>query len=511
MTLAHGTRVAASATQRWRVPLLLAVSGLVAAQVAASGEATTRFRMSDDAAGPSCHYYLGMGNMTWQREGGDWVDRDGRPYGTRAFDMRLLPGGTQRVRQRWDVTEMARSWVGGTHPDTGIMLRASSGERGDVVDFHSRESPDAGARPVLMLTWSDGSSQSLAPEADTFLDCTTHSSLGERPLLRVSSSHSAWLGFRVTPAGRLLEKAELVLTSDRRYGDGAAIAAFRPDPAFARARMPPAVGVAALFPQDRGIADHPEVIFATGFESPWWRLEWSRPALNWSASSVAEDPGNHLQALEGKALRVSIRKGGRHGLDLHLDLGRAGQPEPEHVFFRYYLRFGNDWNPSADGGKLPGIAGTYGRAGWGMRRSDGFNGWSVRGAFAQRPEHAASVRGLTTIGSYAYHPDYDDLSGEYWPWTAGPGGLLENNRWYCIEQEVRLNTPGLRDGEFRAWVDGHLVAERLGVRFRLDPALKIESVWLNVYHGGTTPAPRDMSLYIDNVVIARRYIGPMAR
>ena len=32
---------------------------------------------------------------------------------------------------------------------------------------------------------------------------------------------------------------------------------------------------------------------------------------------------------------------------------------------------------------------------------------------------------------------------------------------------------------------------------------------MNVYHGGSTPSPRDMSLYIDNVVVAKRYIGPL--
>jgi hypothetical protein len=36
----------------------------------------------------------------------------------------------------------------------------------------------------------------------------------------------------------------------------------------------------------------------------------------------------------------------------------------------------------------------------------------------------------------------------------------------------------------------------------------VESVWLNVYHGGVEKADRDLTLYIDNLVIARRYIGP---
>jgi len=34
---------------------------------------------------------------------------------------------------------------------------------------------------------------------------------------------------------------------------------------------------------------------------------------------------------------------------------------------------------------------------------------------------------------------------------------------------------------------------------------------MNVYHGGTTKAAADLHLYIDNVVIARRRIGCLAR
>ncbi len=33
---------------------------------------------------------------------------------------------------------------------------------------------------------------------------------------------------------------------------------------------------------------------------------------------------------------------------------------------------------------------------------------------------------------------------------------------------------------------------------------------MNVYHGGTTPSPRDQHLYVDNVVVAKKYIGPIA-
>ncbi|MCL4764220.1 MAG: hypothetical protein KJ018_20985, partial [Burkholderiales bacterium] len=88
-------------------------------------------------------------------------------------------------------------------------------------------------------------------------------------------------------------------------------------------------------------------------------------------------------------------------------------------------------------------------------------------------------------------------------------GVLERERWYCIEQHVRLNTPGARDGVLRAWVDGALALARDDVRLRDVEAVRIERVWMNVYHGGTAPPARDMHLDIDSVVIARERIGCM--
>jgi hypothetical protein len=52
--------------------------------------------------------------------------------------------------------------------------------------------------------------------------------------------------------------------------------------------------------------------------------------------------------------------------------------------------------------------------------------------------------------------------------------------------------------------------ERSESRMRDVDHLRIETVWLNAYHGGAEKSPQDQHLYIDNVVVARRYIGPMA-
>jgi hypothetical protein len=271
------------------------------------------------------------------------------------------------------------------------------------------------------------------------------------------------------------------------------------------------LGVAAAYPGDRGIDKDPAVLMATGFESMLWFSDWSfvRPELTfWT---FASDAPHGFQPLDGRALRVTIPRGENLGLDVGYDFMAKTGSEPDEIYFRYYLRLANDWMPVVDGGKLPGISGTYGRAGWGGRKSDGKNGWSMRGSFARMPEPGNPLRDYVTLGTYAYHAATEDVWGDEWIWDVGLRGLLVRNRWYCIEQYFRLNHVGANDAVMKAWVDGELAFERSDFRVRDIPEIKIEKVWMNVYHGGTAPASADMHLYIDNVVLARKYIGPMVR
>ncbi len=262
-----------------------------------------------------------------------------------------------------------------------------------------------------------------------------------------------------------------------------------------------AKGLASKYVGDKGIEKDPDVMIFTDFESDGWHDHWSggrRPTV----SVVIEDKDRDFEPLQSKALRIRVDKGGHYGASLQYDFKKKIGLEPEEIYFRYYLRFGSDWNPRR-GGKLPGIGGTYDRGGWGGRPSDGRNGWSARGQFNGQRE------GRTPVGFYCYHADMRGSYGSSWIWEKDKLGYLENERWYCIEQYVKMNTPGKNDGILRGWVDGKLAFEKTDVRMRDIPDLKIECVWINIYHGGTWSAPSDDHLFIDNVVIARRYVGPM--
>jgi hypothetical protein len=240
--------------------------------------------------------------------------------------------------------------------------------------------------------------------------------------------------------------------------------------------------------------------FHCAFETEDWFRAWGARAAYAQAAVVDSDPERKFVPLRGKALRVRIDQGGHMGLSVQYDFKKHLGREPEEVFFRYYLRLGNDWNP-ARGGKLPGIAGTYGRAGWGGRPVNGTDGWSARGLFEGRKNDR------TPIGFYCYHMDMKGRYGTNWVWDKDGFPGLENNRWYCLEQQIKLNSPGRADGVMRGWVDEKLVFEKTDVRLRSVDTLKIESVWLNLYHGGTWTAETTQHVFIDEVVISSRPIG----
>src|SRR5918999_5322341 len=88
---------------------------------------------------------------------------------------------------------------------------------------------------------------------------------------------------------------------------------------------------------------------------------------------------------------------------------------------------------------------------------------------------------------------------------------LQRNRWYCLEQRVKMNTPGVRNGVLQGWIDGQLLLNRTDIRFRdsstVGGSTKIQEMWWNIYQGGEWTADRNMSIHFDNAVIARNRVG----
>ncbi|MBM4018917.1 MAG: DNRLRE domain-containing protein [Planctomycetes bacterium] len=461
----------------------------------------------DNGASRDC--YNRAGQLEWQNKMGDW--RDARDVAQGDEPYAAAPVGPEHKGKtaEWDVTRLVQEWVAGKYANQGMFLRAVGGQ--GACTFGSREQEDAARRPQLVLT-GDGPALTLTPQADTFLDRSTYRSLGNSDSLRVSGSNHALLRFDLSGTGKVgkVQRATLRLHNlAQAGGTPLQVGVFRCCQGHDAPETAPLLGLAARYPSDRGIAKDPDVVFFADFEAENWAEGWSQAAPQDAIQIAGADPERKFQPLLGNALRAQLAKGKSTALNMLYKFRQHAGGEPEEIYFRYYLRLGDDWNQTADGGKMPGISGTYGVAGWGGRRADGTNGWSARGAFALSIPADNPLAGRHPIGTYCYHADQPGSYGDIWLWKTGYRGFLEKNRWYSVEQHLKLNTPGEKDGVLRAWVDGRPAFQKTDLRFRHVGRLKIEQIWMNVYHGGTTPSPYDQHLFIDNVVIAKKYIGPM--
>jgi len=465
--------------------------------------------LADTPDGMTCYFYAAAGQMAWQQNGGDWTDALGKAYGSEPFAVQKILRATGLQRIRWDITALARQWIAGAEPVGGLLLRTLPGSKSGIVNFYSRESKEYINHPILVIEWDDNTQTYLKPSVDIHFSCPTYKSGGADSIFKVGGNHHSIVVFPLEQRTKsMLRQAALILTTDKQYAPESLVGIFRPRLPWAEP-VERRQGIAADFQFDQGIKNHPDVIFADQFESATSLLTGSSDDKKAYVQNILTDR-NRFEPLNGQALKVTIAQGKHQGLNGHYRFAQYAGGEPEEVYFRYYLRLSDNWNPTVTGGKLPGLSGTYGRAGWGGRKSDGFNGWSARGGFFTKSEDGSPLSELYGVGSYAYHAGMKDHYGDSWGWNLGPTGMLRKNHWYSVEQYVKLNQPGQADGVLRAWIDGQLVFEKQNLRFRDVQDLKIESVWMNVYHGGTQPAPRDMTLYIDNVVAARKYIGPFS-
>lgn len=91
-------------------------------------------------------------------------------------------------------------------------------------------------------------------------------------------------------------------------------------------------------------------------------------------------------------------------------------------------------------------------------------------------------------------------------------------RWYAIETEVKLNTPGRSDGEVRLWIDGRQVAEKTGMNITDTVSAPINRVMFGGWYSNSAagknrcPDPVKESIrYVDDPTISTEFIGTSHR
>ena len=93
---------------------------------------------------------------------------------------------------------------------------------------------------------------------------------------------------------------------------------------------------------------------------------------------------------------------------------------------------------------------------------------------------------------------------------ADPFFYIDFGGWHCYEVGMYLNTPGKANGEARFWIDGILQSHVVNIQYRDVASLLPTAVNLNL-HRVTADFEHTMTRWTDNIVIATRYIGPVAK
>ena len=173
---------------------------------------------------------------------------------------------------------------------------------------------------------------------------------------------------------------------------------------------------------------------------------------------------------------------------------RLGITSRESMHLRFYVRFAEDFD-FVKGGKLPGLFG--GSVGSGGNIPNGTNGFTTR--FMWRRSGAGEV--------YAYVPSSIEHGTSF-----GRGKWrFQPHRWQLIEQEIKLNTPGKKDGRIRVWFEEKLVFDEDNIVFRTVSSLRIEGIFFCTFFGGNDPTwatPRTTHIDFAGFAVGTGYIGP---
>jgi predicted amidohydrolase len=275
-------------------------------------------------------------------------------------------------------------------------------------------------------------------------------------------------------------------------------------------------GLAAKYPGDAGITNDPAVLFADNFESGDMK-KWDQQRR---AVMTEEKPNSGRWCVQ-----MPMERGKNHGGDAI----KWFMPGADAVYARFYVKFSPDYQ--------------YNHHFVWLGANQRTNKWSAFGKAGLKPNGTYYSTGMEPwfawgknpppgeVNLYTYYLDMerDRKMNKYWGngfFPPGPGKgaaagkdrvIPPLNQWQCWEFMIQANTAlDKADGKQAMWVDGKLIGEFAGIRWRNDMDLKVNCLWLEHYgydEGDPTKQywKDSQSVCFDDVVVARRYIGPIQR
>jgi len=266
-------------------------------------------------------------------------------------------------------------------------------------------------------------------------------------------------------------------------------------------------GIASRYPNDQGIIKDKAVLFWDDFEREDFKRwdENQHPAT----TKLTRDAAN-VHAGKQAVEMTSIIPGSSGG-----GLIKWFDPGHDVMYARFYVKFEK----------------THSYVHHFVHIVGGRDKWSGFGQAGKRPNgRDFFTTGIEPDGQwgrvpppgvwhfYTYWPDMKGSPGRYWGNDFSPPKPvpIPRDRWICVELMVQCNSsPDKSDGEQAFWIDGNLAGRFKGIRWRHTDDLKVNAFWLLYY---VTPEALRRhrvgtggryTVWFDDVVVARQYIGPM--
>ncbi|MGI8605470.1 MAG: nitrilase-related carbon-nitrogen hydrolase [Verrucomicrobiales bacterium] len=278
-----------------------------------------------------------------------------------------------------------------------------------------------------------------------------------------------------------------------------------------------ASGLAAKYSGDAGIENDPEVLFADNFESGDMK-KWDQQRGRVVMTDNSPNSGRWCA-------QMPMERGKNHGGDAI----KWFMPGADAVYARFYVKFSPDYQ--------------YNHHFVWLGANQRTNKWSAFGKAGLKPNGTYYSTGMEPwfawgknpppgeVNLYTYYLDMepDRKMNKYWGngffppgpgkgTAAGPARVIPPlNQWQCWEFMIQANTaPDKADGKQAMWVDGKLIGDFTGIRWRNELDLKVNCLWLEHYgydEGDPTKQywKDSQSVWFDDVVVARRYVGPIKK
>ncbi len=315
-------------------------------------------------------------------------------------------------------------------------------------------------------------------------------------------------------------------------------------------------GLARKYRGDEGIAGDPDVVFTENFEKDSLRKIFQ----NWTSFSNKDDKvlAFSADAPPGSSGKRSMSMTATRNENDGGYLFKVISPGQDELYIRFYTKFVSDYGFCHHFVRIRGMIDPvpYPMGQISKEPSTRWCGTDIEPFNASqlnRPDLPISPPGIWATSSY-------------WPemrsWQ-GPGGNsfypdyfehkqsvpIPRNRWVCVEVMVKMNSsPEKRDGEQALWIDGNFVAHFgpgtvrgywkrdkfvlddekgqpfEGFRWRQDMRLDWNRLWLLHYvserafkqtdtyasqHPDLVINTKIATVWFDDIVLAKKYIGPI--